>query len=152
MKKATIGRILGLTVAIVAMIMSALLPIAGSSADTGVNARSDTSSTTIDGNVDDVLTANAKFKGKSKKVKSCKAYAAKLEQQAPPRDPQAMCKGKVRVKLFGKISASCPTGYFGASVMLRVKLVQKVWARAFAKSIASGVQRSTRRSMLMPGG
>ena len=93
MKKATIGRILGLTVAIVAMIMSALLPIAGSSADTGVNARSDTSSTTIDGNVDDVLTANAKFKGKSKKVKSCKAYAAKLEQQAPPRDPQAMCKG-----------------------------------------------------------
>jgi len=105
----------------------------------------DDDTATVKGDVDDVLTANAGFVGKSKKVKVCKAYAEKLEQQAPPRDPHALCKGKLKVKLVGKITASCPTGYFGGSVMLFVKLTESVKARAFAKSIASGRVRTWAR-------
>lgn len=113
------------------------------SLDTEVSEKSDAA--TVSGDVEDVLTANAGFIGKSKKVKACKAYAEKLEQRAPPRDPQAFCSGTVKVKLFGKIVASCPTGYLGAKMTLGVSLRQVVKARAFAKSVASGRVRTWAR-------
>jgi hypothetical protein len=112
--------------------------------NTEVQAKDSTPST-VSGDVEDVLSANASFIGKSKKVKACKAYAEKRERRSPPRDPQAGCWGDLKVKLFGKIVASCPTGYLGAKMTLGVSLRQTVKARSFAKSVASGRVRTWAR-------
>lgn len=100
---------------------------------------SDTGDTiTINGDIEDVKSIGGKFVGKSKKVKACKAYAEKLELPAPPRDPMAECKGKIKVKLYGKVVVSCPTGYAGAKATSMVSMRQMLWGRAFAQAMASG--------------
>ena len=127
-------KIIGTIIALVVM-MSGFVGLTIATASTAQAATGASDSSVV---MNEVLKASAKFKGKSKKVKACKAYAAKLEQQAPPEDPQALCKGKVKVVVKGKVAQSCPAGYFGGSAQLSVKIVIKAKARAFAKSIASG--------------
>lgn len=113
---------------------------------TPVSADTTSDTETMELNKPQILKSTAKFRGKSIKVKACKAYAEKLEQQAPPRDPQALCKGKLKVKLSGIAkSGKCPEGWFGGRAEVRVTLIQSVKARAFAKSVASGRVRTWAR-------
>jgi hypothetical protein len=100
---------------------------------------SDTTSTTTVTATPDILNAGAKFIGKSKKVAACRAFAEKIERNAPPRDPSAECKGTLRVLIFGVVKTPpCPSGWFGGSAKARLSFKETQKARSFAKTIARG--------------
>ena len=96
-----------------------------------------------------VVSVSARSVQYSKKLESCFAKAGKREQPARPRDPQAKCKGTVRVKQTAYAYAYCPAPwYLGGVAKGRARLNNVVKVKAFSKSVASGIVKTWARTKI----